>query len=213
MHFKNRTEAGKQLGQLLRNYRNMEGVVYALPRGGVVVAAEIAVALNFPLDLIFAHKIGHPYQPEYAIAAVSESGYLIGGAPYELKSIEEAWLEREKKWQMEEIKRKRELYLKGKKQPELKNKIAILVDDGIATGLTMRAGIKELKMRQPHKIIVAVPVASKDAADLLKAVVDEFVGIEVAEEHKFLGSVGAYYDEFNQVGDEEVIRFLEEKRC
>lgn len=207
MFFKNRQDAGRRLSQLLKKYEGEDIIVYALPRGGVTVAAEIAKFLHAPLELLFAHKIGHPYQPEYAIAAVSESGHVIG-SPDELLSLGDVWLEREKEHQLKEIKRKRELYLKGRKEISVKGKIAIIVDDGIATGLTMQVGIKELKGNHPKKIVVAVPVAPKNTADAIKKMVDDFVGIEIAD--NFLGAVGAYYDEFNQVEDREVIDILKQ---
>ncbi|MCX6990057.1 MAG: phosphoribosyltransferase family protein [Chlamydiae bacterium] len=207
MLFKNRQDAGNQLSQLLKKYKNMDVVVYALPRGGVPVAAEISKFLHAPIDLLFAHKIGHPHQPEYAIAAVSESGHMVGPSPDLLLSIGNKWVESEKEHQIKEIKRKREKYLRGRKRISVENKIAILVDDGMATGLTMQVGIKELKDFHPKKIVVAVPVTPKSTAGLIKAMVDDFVGIEIDDYH-FLGAVGAYYEEFKQVEDEEVIQIL-----
>lgn len=183
-------------------------MVYGLPRGGVVVAAEIAQFLHAPLELIFAHKIGHPYQPEYAIAAISESGHVVGSSRV-LETLGSVELEREKQHQLAEIKRKRSLYLQEKKDIPIEGKIAIIVDDGIATGLTMQAGILELRDRHPKKIIAAASVAPKSTAELIKTIADEFVGMAV-EDYKFLGAVGAYYDEFAQVEDEEVIKILRE---
>ncbi|MEI8365471.1 MAG: phosphoribosyltransferase family protein [Parachlamydiaceae bacterium] len=205
--FKNRFDAGRQLGQLLEKYKDGDVVVYALPRGGIEVAVEIAKHLNAPLDLVFAHKIGHPYQPEYAIAAVSESGHMVG-SPYELASMSRVWLEGEKEHQMQEIKRRRKLYLGERKEISVSGQIAIIVDDGVATGLTMQAGIQELKDRHPKKIIVAVPVAPRNTANLLRSLADDLVGIEISDEGGFLGSVGAYYDQFYQVEDTEVIAIL-----
>jgi len=183
MIFKNRIDAGKQLCQLLTKYQHEDAVVYALPRGGVVVAVEIARFLHAPLDLIFAHKIGHPYNPEYAIAAISESGHMIGN-PHELQSTGKAWLESAKEQQIQEIKRKRNLYLKGKKEIDLTNKIAFIVDDGVATGLTMQVGILELKDRHPKKIVAVVPVAPRKTADLLKGMAGEFVALEIPDDYK-----------------------------
>lgn len=208
MFFKDRQEAGKLLAQALMKYQDEDVIVYALPRGGVVVAAEIAGSLKAPLDLILAHKIGHPYQLEYAIAAVSEGGYVVGN-PREIQTIDKQWFEMEKNRQIREIKRKRELYLKGRKEIQLKNKVAILVDDGIATGLTMQVGILELKHQKPKKIVIAVPVTPKSTADLIKKQVDEFVALEIPPEHQFLGAVGAYYQDFSQTEDDEVIQILE----
>lgn len=209
MFFKNREEAGKWLGQQFKQYRNKNVVVLALPRGGVVVAAEIAKILGAPLSLIFAHKISHPYQPEYAVAAVSESGELVYSA-FEPEFIDSDWVLREKARQMSEIKQRRNLYLKGQKAPSLTGKIAIIVDDGIATGLTMQAGVKELKKQHPQKIIVAVPVAPKSTVRILRDMGTEFVGNEI-EDINFLGAVGAYYRQFGQVEDEEVVRILNGK--
>ena len=208
MYFKNRVDAGKQLCPLLQKYKGQETVVYALPRGGVPVAAEIAKFLHAPLDLIFAHKIGHPYHSEYAIAAVSESGHMVGSS-HEMQAAGEAWLKREKEHQMEEMKKRRKIYLKGRKEISPKDKIAIIVDDGVATGLTMQVGIKELKDRHPKKIVVAVPVAPGSTANLMKAMVDDFVGI-IVDDYQFLGAVGAYYDRFDQVDDKEVIAILDD---
>lgn len=205
MHFKDRQDAGRQLGRRLAHYQGQDIVVYGLPRGGVVVAEEIAKILHAPLDLILAHKIGHPRHAEYAIAAISESGHLVG-TEHELQAVGQTWLEQEKKQQLEEIKRKRKIYLKNRPSTPVQDKIAIIVDDGIATGLTMLAGIQELKGQQPKKIVVAVPVAPKETADLLKTMVDEVVAVEIPE--NFLGAVGAYYIDFDQVEDDEVVSLL-----
>lgn len=209
MTFADRRDAGRQLARLLSKYKGQEVVVYALPRGGVTVAVEIAKFLHAPLDLILAHKIGHPLQPEYAIAAVSESGHMIGNDA-ELSSVNQEWLQREKEEQMREIKRKRQLYLKGRKEISPQNKIAIIVDDGIATGLTMQAGIFELKDKHPKAIVAAVPVAPRHTVQLLKSMIDEVVGVEIPDNFDFLGAVGAYYNKFYQVEDEEVISILED---
>lgn len=205
--FKNREDAGAQLALLLAKYKGKEVVVYAIPRGGVSVAEPIANFLKAPMDLILAHKIGHPYQPEYAIAAVSESGHMVGSS-HDLYAVDEQWLEKEKERQMQEIKRKRESYLKEMGKISLKNKIAIIVDDGIATGLTMRVGILELRSQGPEKIVAAVPVAPRSTADSLKAMVDDFVAVKIPEDYEFLGAVGAYYQEFDQVEDETAMAIL-----
>lgn len=202
--FKNRTDAGKKLAHMLQIYESEDVIVYALPRGGVVVAKEIAEALHAPMDLLFARKIGHPLASEYAIGAVSESGQICGGS--ELASFGEKWLNEQKNYQLQEIKRRRRLYLQNRPPIDPKDKIAILVDDGMATGLTMEAGILELKSFHPKKIIVAVPVGPRKTFVRLKALAGEAVGIEVADD--FLGAVGAYYQEFIQVEDDEVIYLI-----
>lgn len=206
--FANRYEAGQQLGKLLEKYKNEKTIVFALPRGGIVLAKEIADVLHAPISLILAHKIGHPHQPEYAVAAMSESGHIVGN-PSELMFLGQPWLEKEKQRQLGEIRRKRSLYLKDRQDPPLEDKVAIIVDDGIATGLTMQAAILELKNKHPKKIVVAVPVSPKSTADKLKATVDEFIGIIVPDDYSFFGAVGAYYNDFSQVEDEEVIAVLE----
>lgn len=206
--FENRSDAGRQLCQLLTKYKGENVVVYAIPRGGITIAEPIAKYLNAPIDLLLSHKIGHPYQPEYAIAAISSSGYMVGNSD-ELLLVDKQWLHREQEKQLQEIQRKKEKYLKGKREIPLKDKIAIIVDDGIATGLTIQAGIKELKSRHPKKIVIAVPVAPKSIADFLKVQVDDFIAIDIPDDYSFLGSVGSYYDEFDQVEDDEVIFILD----
>ena len=204
MIFENRIEAGKKLASALEKYKAEDVVVYALPRGGVVVAKEIATALGAPMDLIFARKIGHPHSPEYAIGAISESGHVISSP--ELEFFGEKWLAEQKILQLKEIKRRRQLYLSGKPSIDPKNKVAILIDDGVATGLTLEAGIQQLKAGHPKKIVVAVPVSPKSTFERLQGLVDEVVGIVVTDE--FLGAVGAYYVEFPQVEDSEVMNYF-----
>ena len=208
MYFQDRYDAGVQLAKLLRKYQGEEVIVYGLPRGGVVVASPIADALSAPLDLVLAHKVGHPYQPEYAIAAVSESGHMIGN-PHELASFDAKWLEKAKVHEMQEIERRRKIYLKGRPAIPVKNKVAIIVDDGIATGLTMQAGIAELKDKKPKMIVAAVPVAPKKTAALIGTLVDDFVAVICVDEYEFLGAVGSYYKRFDQTQDQEVIVLLD----
>lgn len=207
MYFKDRTEAGRLLALKLKKYKNKDAVVYALPRGGVVTAVEVAKYLNAPLDLIITRKIGHPYQPEYAIAATAENGHIVG-TQRELKSVDEKWLKQEIERQRLEAKRRREKYLQGKPEVPVKEKIAILVDDGIATGLTMLAGIMELKHRHPKKIIVAVPVIPQTTAGVLKKEADEIIALDIPPDEAFLGAIGAYYAKFPSIEDEEVINTL-----
>lgn len=208
MEFKDRVEAGKLLANALKAYKGQDVVVYALPRGGVVIAQQVAQMLHAPLDLVLAHKIGHPFQPEYAIAAISEGGHVVENTK-EVASVDKEWYEQEKLFQMNEIHRRRTAYLKGKPGIKAQGKIAIIVDDGVATGLTMQATIKELRHHNPKKIVVAVPVAPKNTALLLKDMADDFVGIEVPESYLFRGAIGAYYEDFSQVDDSEVISILD----
>ena len=206
MYFANRAEAGRRLANELSHYRGKEVVVYARPRGGVVTAIEIARYLNAPLDLVIARKIGHPAAPEFAIAAIAEDGHMVGSED-ELAMVDPAWLEREKTRQRAEARRRRERYLGiGRRAPiDAKGKVAILVDDGVATGLTLRVGIVEMRHRRPERLVVAVPVIPRPTAELIRAEVDELVALEVPEERDFLGAVGVYYVDFSPVEDAEVI--------
>jgi len=207
MRFVNRKEAGQLLAAALQRYKGSDVVVYALPRGGVVLGAEVAKALHAPLDLVVARKIGHPMNPEYAVCAVSESGYLECN-PEERAAMDPAWLERAIAAGREEAQRRRKRYLDDRQPISATGKTAILVDDGIATGLTMFAAIDEIKAQHPKQIIVAVPVIPPETNQRLEQMVDAVVALEVPA--LFLGAVGAYYEVFTQVSDEEVIRQLQQ---
>jgi putative phosphoribosyl transferase len=206
MRFSDRTDAGRQLGRALGKYRGEAGVVFALPRGGVVLGVEVARALNMPLDLVIPRKIGHPLQPEYAICAVAESGELACNER-EAARVDAAWLARAVDQEKREARRRRDLYCGKRVAPDLHGKTAVLVDDGIATGLTMEAAILDVRLRAPAKVVVAVPVAPADTAERLRAMVDDFVAVRVDE--FYLGAVGAYYDAFAQVSDDEVIELMQ----
>ena len=205
--WRDRIEAGQELAKALADYKDKPVVVYGLPRGGVVVAAEVARALNAPLDLIIARKIGHPFHPEYAIGAVTETGQPVLNES-ETSTLDQKWLQKTIAEQRTEAKRRRELYLEGKELTPLHGKTAILVDDGIATGLTFRVAIEELKSKKPAKIVVAVPVAPDDSAAEIEAEVDEFICL--LREKYYLGAVGTYYEYFEQTEDDEVIDILSE---
>ena len=203
--FADREEAGRQLAAKLSNYRGTDAVILALPRGGVVVGEKIAQKLSIPLDIIAVRKIGHPSAPEFALGAVDEHGTRLMNEA-EAGSINPAWLAEETVRQIEEAKRRNRVYRGGKKHAHIEGKTAIIVDDGIATGLTMRLAIKALKKQKPERIIVAVPVSSAEAAAEILEEADELVVLEPPEE--FLGAVGAHYIRFEQVEDAEVIRLL-----
>jgi predicted phosphoribosyltransferase len=173
----------------------------------VILGAEIARALNAPLDLIITRKIGHPSNPEYTVCALAEDGAPICNQS-ELERLGHHWLEEEKHRAREEIQRRREEYLGNSAQKEVKGKTAIIVDDGIATGLTMIASIEELKIHEPKEIVVAIPIVPYLTSLKLEGMVDKVVCVEATSE--FLGAVGAYYEDFTQVEDEEVKRILKE---
>ena len=207
MRFKDRSEAGQQLALALEKYRDRPAVVYALPRGGVVLAVEIAKALHLPLDLIIPRKIGHPYNPEYAIGAVSEDGEPVYN-DWEIARLDRHWLENQVNSERREARRRREQYLQGREPLPIAGKTAILVDDGIATGLTMLAAIRDIKKRQPSRVVVTIPVAPEDTVERLLQEADEVVGLDITAH--YLGAVGAYYDHFPQVSDAEVIRLMQQ---
>lgn len=201
--YHDRKEAGEKLAEVLRRYRNSkETVVLALPRGGVITAKVVADELNLPLGLLIVRKIGAPFNPEYAIAAVSESGEIIKN-PKEMQETDSKWFKEEVNRQLQEAKRRRKKYWGSKKPIDLKNKIVIIVDDGIATGLTMLSAINEIKIQKPKKIVVAVPVCPKDTAEEIEKKVDELVSVLTPD--FFAGAVGDYYQNFPQITDEEVI--------
>jgi putative phosphoribosyl transferase len=205
VRFRDRVDAGRRLAALLGKYKNQNAVIYALPRGGVPVAMEIARVLNCPLDLIIVRKIGHPRNPEYALGAVAEDGFLVVNEE-ELARVDPKWFEAEMEKQKQEAKRRRELYLQGRKPIAALGKIAIVVDDGIATGSTMLVAVKKVTQEKPAKIVVAVAVSPQETAQRFAKEVDEFVAVTIPE--IFLGAIGYYYDDFSQVSDEEVIALL-----
>ena len=205
MRFRNRADAGKQLAQALIKYKNADGVVFALPRGGVPLGVELAQALQLPLDLIIPRKVGHPQNPEYAIAAVGERGGLVCNE-MEVARVDQTWFDKKVETERQEARRRRAYYLKGRDTIAIKDKIAIIVDDGIATGLTMEAAVQDLILANPKKIIVAVPIAPDDVVFKLQQEVDEVITLKAPG--PYLGAVGSYYESFMQVSDEEVIDML-----
>lgn len=205
MRFTDRVEAGKKLAEILsKKYQGKEVIVYGLPRGGVVTAKEVAKKFGAPLDLVITRKIGHPNQPEYALAAVSENGDIVGDKE-EIHGVDQMWFREKVKKEQVEAKRRREVYVKNRASPSVKNKIAIIVDDGIATGFTMKAAIGELKRKKLQKIVVAAPVASEEIVKELKKEADDVIVLAVPSD---FFAISNYYDEFPQVTDKEVISLL-----
>ncbi|MDP3244502.1 MAG: phosphoribosyltransferase family protein [bacterium] len=204
MMFKDRRDAGKKLAEALKKYKNApDTIVLALPRGGVVTGYEITKALNLPLDIVVPRKIGAPSNPEYAVGAITETGQAILNEE-EIKDIEKEWLEKEKEKEKKEAQRRLMVYRTG---PPLviKGKTVIIVDDGVATGYTMRAAIASIKIRKPAKIIAAVPHGASDSIKLIKKEADEVVCLFAPV---WYGAVGSFYENFPQTTDEEVIKLL-----
>ena len=203
--FKDRIEAGVLLAAKLKKYRNDTGVILAVPRGGVPVAYAVARELGFPIDVVLTKKVGHPMNKEYAIGAASLTDYFI--IPHE--KVSEQYIEQE----LKNIRiRLREMYKRfmGDKEPEkLEGKTVIVIDDGIATGNTILGTVHVLRKSNPRKIIIGVPVASDSAVRKLSNEVDEIVTVLIPEE--FYG-VGAFYEDFEEVSDEEVMFYLDRLR-
>ena len=199
--FYDRLEAGMLLAEKLMKYRDDPGVVLAVPRGGVPIAYVVARELGWPLDLLLTKKIGHPLNKEYAIGSVSLTERIL--IPHE--EVSQSYIDKE----TERIRhRLREMYKKfmGDKEPEkLNDKTVIVIDDGIATGNTLMSTVNMLRKSTPRKIIIAVPVASFGALKKLSGMVDEIVCPLVPE---YFGGVGAFYENFDQVSDDEVIYYL-----
>lgn len=208
--FADRREAGIRLAVLLKPFRHRDCVILALPRGGVPVAAEVARALQAPLDLLLVRKIGAPGQSELAIGSVIDGGAPIvirDGELIRLTHTSDAQFDRICARELEEIERRRKYYLGGRKPEPLAGRIVIVVDDGLATGNTMRAALEAVRQRNPKLIVMAVPVAPAETLEDLRHFVDQIVCLETPE---WFGSVGYHYKDFRQIEDEEVIHILDE---
>jgi predicted phosphoribosyltransferase len=208
MSFLDRMDAGRRLAARLARYKDQHPLVLALPRGGVPVAAEVAAALEAPLDLILVRKIGVPWKPELAMGAVVDGGAplvvrnenvvrMSGTSDREFRAV----CDRE----LAEIDRRRERYLGGRPRIDVEGRTAIVVDDGIATGATTKAALRATRMLGPKKLILAVPVAPAEIAEEMRGEADEVIFLE---ERREFGAIGYYYRDFRQVDDQEVIDYL-----
>lgn len=209
MRYKDRQEAGKELAAALEKYSGQDSIVYALPRGGVLVGYEVAKKLRAPLDVIITWKIGHPLQPEYAICVVAEDGHLLCNEE-ERADLDPAWLKTAIERERQEVGRRRELYLGETGHLRARGKIAIVVDDGIATGLTMLLAIDVLLAQHPKEVVVAVPVTPAEIAEKIKKKGVTLVALQVPKLYE--GAVGAYYEDFPQTKDAEAIALLKKHR-
>lgn len=208
MPFIDRSDAGKKLAKALAGYKNRKPVILALPRGGVPVAAEIATALNAPLDLILIRKVGVPWQPELAMGAVADGKFpivirneqIIRSAGVEHMEFDQACSR-----ELVEIERRKNVYLGGRKSVDLMGRVAILVDDGIATGASVRAALGSIRNRRPKTIVLALPVGPVDTLREIRQEVDDAVCLE---QYQDFGAIGLYYRNFAQLKDQEVIDIL-----
>lgn len=203
--YTNREEAASLLVKKLMDYKgNKDAVIVAIPRGGVPIGYEIAKKLEVPLEIVLSKKIGHPFNKEYAIGAVTLKNSILSDAALEVSQV---YIHDETERIRKLLKQRLESYYGGRKPIELKDKIVILVDDGIATGNTMISCIQLIQMQKPSKIIVALPVAPPSAYKKIKEMEEVAEAICLSTPINFQ-AVGQFYEEFNQVDDKEVIELL-----
>ncbi len=206
--FRDRVDSGKRLAKALAVYADKKPVVLALPRGGVPVGFEIAKALGAPLDLVLVRKIGAPGQKELAVAAVvdgQDAEVVVNEEVAELLQLSADYVDKETTRQLEEIERRRRLYFGARPRVAPAGRTAIIVDDGIATGATVRAALRAVRRSEPAALVLAVPVAPLDTLEILKAEVDDLVCLAAPAA---FGALSLYYDDFAQVDDEEVTELL-----
>lgn len=211
IEFRDRTDAGERLARVLRPTLGPDALLLALPRGGVVVGAAIAEALRCPLDALVVRKIGHPSDPEYGVGAVVEEFPPVLDADQLIRAgLTEEDLAPTIRLEQQEVERRVRRYRAGEPLPEVRGRTVVLVDDGIATGGTMRAAIRALRARRPHRVIVAVGVAPAEVVARQRSTADEFHCLDVPAE---FGSVGASYRDFSAVSDDAVVALLRRHRA
>ncbi len=211
MFFEDRTDAGRRLLSLLEDYKGADNtIVLGLPRGGVVVALEVALELSLPLDVWVTRKIGAPFNPELAIGSVDSNGnLLLDENTAKLYEISDRYIREEVEHQAGEIKRRYMAYRGVEEAPDVKGATAIVVDDGVATGYTMMAALQSVRSNGADKIVCAVPVASPRVINQLGQLADR---IECLSTPSYFGAVGEFYRNFDQVSDQEVLECLEKAR-
>jgi len=210
MVFKNRQEAGKKLAAKLKDFQNKKNlVVLAIPRGGLVVGKKLSQTLSCPLDIIVTKKIGAPGNPELAIGAVGAVGEPVVDEEMAIRvGADEKYLQKEIASRKAEVKRRIKEYRGDKLPLNLKDKIVIITDDGVATGATMKAAVEVVRQQEPKKIIVAVPVTARDSLKKLEEKADEVIYLEAP---LMFFAVGQFYQKFGQTSDKEVKEILKRK--
>jgi predicted phosphoribosyltransferase len=205
--FRDRSEAGRLLARRLARYRGRDDViVLALPRGGAPVAYEIAVALDAPLDVFVVRKLGVPSQPELAMGAIASGGIrVLSHEVIDDFGIEQDVIDFVAEREQRELERRERIFRSGRPSPSLKDRVVILVDDGIATGATMRAAIQAVRAQAPKRIVVAAPVAARQSLEEMSADADEIMCLLSPEP---LMGIGLWYEDFAQLRDEEVVDLL-----
>jgi putative phosphoribosyl transferase len=208
MKFADRAAAGRQLATKLAHLRDWQPVVLALPRGGVAVGFEIAQSLDAPLDVVLVRKIGVPWQPELALGAVTDGASpetFIDQDLAKALDIPENYVQEETARQLEEIERRRKTYCAGRPPVNVTGRTAIVVDDGIATGATMRVALGAVRRRNPAHLVLAVPIAPPETIAEFRKEADETICLETPD---MLGAIGFYYRDFHQMSDDEVTDLL-----
>ena len=206
--FRDRKDAGEHLAAQLLHLKGRNPVVLALPRGGVAIGSEIARRLGAPLDIVLVRKIGVPWQPELALGAVADGGrpeIFIDERMREALAIPEDYVREETARQLAEIERRRQSYCAGRPPVEIGGRTAIVVDDGIATGATMRVALRAVRRQGPAWLVLAAPVAAAETLAALAGEADESVSIAAPQG---LGAIGFYYEDFHQMSDDEVTALL-----
>ena len=208
--FEDRRDAGRRLARKLSSFRGERCVVFGLPRGGVPVAYEISRSLGAPLDVFVSRKLGAPDQPEFGIGAVAAGGVRILNADVVRRlGITDEYVERITAQEVAEVKRRLRFFRGGRSEPEVGGRTVILVDDGLATGVTARAAVEALRLRKPQRLVLAAPVCAAQTAELFESLVDGLVCLASPSD---LGAIGLWYKNFDQTSDEEVMHLLEEAR-
>ena len=205
MLFRDRIDAAQRLAQALAQWRGQAPLILAIPRGAVPMGRVIARALEGELDVVLVRKLRAPFSPEFAVGAIDESGWAWIAPHARQAGADDAYLEREKAAQMATLRRRRAQYTPARPPIDPAGRIAIVVDDGLATGATMIAALHAVRARGPAKLICAVPVAAPESLEAVRGYADEVVCLDAPEG---FGAVGACYRDFDQVEDEEVIRLL-----
>lgn len=208
--FTDRRAAGRQLAGRLSRYQDGGSIVLALPRGGVPVGYEVARALEAPLDVFVARKLGAPEQPELAIGAVASGGVrILNGSVVRELGVSEGWIESVTEKELAEVERRMRRFRDARPVPTLEGRTVILVDDGIATGMTVRAAIQSIREQAPRGIVLAVPVCAEITAVALASEVDELICLRTPSD---LWAIGLWYENFHQLEDEEVVELLKRSR-
>ncbi|MDG6923297.1 MAG: phosphoribosyltransferase [Nitrososphaerota archaeon] len=206
MIFRDRKDSGMRLAQALKELKGKNPIILAIPRGGVPVAKEIADFLDCEMDLIITRKVGAPGNPEFAIGSVTQDGELITDREFATSyGVGESYILEESKRQAKLIKDRLKKFRGDKPYPSLENRIVVIVDDGIATGYTIRAAVQSIKRKNPALLIIAVPVAPRETIEELQSEVDRVVCLSTPE---IFYAIGEFYENFEQVEDEEVVKIL-----